>query len=455
MTRQTNHRLTEVMAEANVSNKGLARRVRDVAQRHGAHVGTTHVAIQRWRDGSGIQARTAGFVAEALSEKLRRRITPAELGFPQAAPLAPAIGRSYGNSPSEMLSILDGLTRFKPDSSESSPLLPEGEVNSAVLSWLVSRPDGFTPHDSGARRVGMRDVAAMRTAADIFMRLDFLYGGGHGHRPLRHYFREDVLPLLNANYSENVGKALFGTTAEIAQLLAWTAYDAGNHALANRYLLATLRLTQVVDDRMMGARILTNMSHQANYLGQPSRAMRLARASVEGGKGRSTPRAMALFSAHEARALSTAEDARGASQAMNDAERYFERAESAEDPDWLAYMDESELVGEFCHCFRDLGQGREAVRFAERAVALTDPKYARTLGFCRMVLAQSHLLNDDLEAAIHAAALAVENGEALQSSRFQRYVTDFQREVSRHGGNPDVRAFNELVRHAMAEHDDD
>ncbi|GAB2902318.1 hypothetical protein [Streptomyces mayteni] len=288
------------------------------------------------------------------------------------------------------------------------------------------------------------------------MLLDFRFGGGHGHRALRHYFREDVLPLLRASYREKVGVALFGAAAEIAQLLAWSAYDIGNHALADRYLMGTLRLTQVVDDRMMGARILTNLSHQANYLGQAGRAVRLARASVEGGKGRSTPRAMALFSAHEARALAMAGDARGTARAMNDAEQYFESVESGDDdPDWLAYMDEAELMGEFCHCFRDLRQGPEAVRHAERAVALTDPRYARTLGLCRLVLAQSHLLNGEIEAAATTATLAVDSGGTLQSARFTRYVTDFQRELSAHAGNPVVREFNDRVRAALTDAEDD
>jgi hypothetical protein len=456
MRREPNHRLAAVMAEAGASNKGLARRVKDIAARRGVHLGTTHVSVQRWLDGGGIQPQTAAFLAEALSEKLGRKITPSDLGFTGMAPVAPVGSAGYAHSLSEALGQLDTLTQFRPDDGQSSTdLLSEGDVNSAVLSWLVSRSDGLTVDAPGARRVGMRDVAAVRTAAEMFMHLDFKFGGGHGHKALRHYFREDVLPLLGASYSERVGKALFEAATEIAQLLAWTAYDTGNHTLANRYMIATLRLTQVIDDRMMGARILTNMSHQANYLGQAPRAAQLARASLEGGRGRATPRAMALFAAHEARALSTALDRTGAARAMNEAERYFERADSGDDPDWLSYMDEAELYGEFCHCFRDLGQGAEAVRFAERAVAITDPKYARTLGFCRMVLAQSQLLNGELEAAIDTATLAVEDGDALQSARFLRYVTDFQREVSPYTQNPAVQRFNEQVRDALAELDDE
>ncbi|MFD7315022.1 sporulation protein [Streptomyces sp. NPDC059883] len=457
MNREPNHQLAAVMAEAGSSNKGLAKRVREAAERHGERLGTAHVAVQRWRDGAGIQRQTAAFVAEALSDKLRRRITPKDLGFPGAAP-APAstVGMPYAGSLAETLSTLESLTHQRPeDRPGDEPPLPDSDVHSAALAWLVSRPDGVPTDASATRRVGMRDVAAIRTAAGFFMQLDFQFGGGHAHKAFRHYFREDALPLLGAGYSAKVGEALFAAASEMSQLLAWSAYDSGNHTLADRYMMSTLRLTQVSGDRMMGARILTNMSHQANYLGRVPRAVMLARASVEGGKGSSTPRAMALFSAHEARALSTSQDHRGAARAMNDAEKFFERADGAEDPEWLAYMDEAELIGEFCHCFRDLKQGAEAVRFAERAVALTDPKYARTLGFCRMVLAQSQLLNGDLDAAVTTASLAVEAGDALQSARFQRYVGDFQREVSVHGTLPIVQQFNGQVRDAMERLDDE
>lgn len=125
---------------------------------------------------------------------------------------------------------------------------------------------------------------------------------------------------------------------------------------------------------------------------------------------------------------------------MNEAERFFERAATAEDPEYLAYVDEAEMIGEFSHCFRDLKRPAESLRFAEQAVAQTDPQYARTLGFCRMVLAQSQFLNGDLEGAVATAGLAVDEGESVQSARFVRYVEDFQREVSGYSGTPAVAA---------------
>ncbi|MDH6584659.1 tetratricopeptide (TPR) repeat protein [Streptomyces sp. SAI-133] len=456
MSREPNAHLVAVMDEAQVSNKGLAKRMKDAAAQRGVHLGTTHVSVQRWRDGAGITPQTAAIMADVLSTKTGRRITPGDLGFfdHSQQPAPQSIG--YADTVPDVLSILERLADQSPDAPASDQLvIADGDLNSAVLSWMIARPDGIQPDRPSHQRVGMRDVRAIKDAAGMFMQLDFKYGGGHGHKALRHYFRHEVLPLLDASYSEKVGTALFGAAAEVSQLLAWTAYDTGNHQLAHRYLTSTLRLSQVIDDRMFGARILGNLSHQANYLGNHAQAIQLARAAVEGAKGRATPRAMANYSAMEARALSNAGDRIAAGRAMNEAQRHFENADTAEDPAWLSYFDSAELMGELCHCFRDLKMRHEAVEQAQRAVDSTDPKYARTLGFCRMVLAQSQLLNGELEAAVTTASLAVDGGDTLQSTRFQRYVTDFQAEVSIHATNPTVAAFNDQVHDALARLEDD
>jgi tetratricopeptide (TPR) repeat protein len=456
MSREPNAQLIAVMDEAKVSNKGLAKRMKDAAAQRGISLGTTHVSVQRWRDGAGIQPQTAALMADVLSAKLGRRITPGDLGFFDHTRPATPEPLGYPSTVPDVLSMLDGLAQERADTDASEQLIvSDSDLSSAVLSWMIARPDGIQSDRPAQQRVGMRDVRAIRDAAATFMQLDFKYGGGHGHKALRHYFRHEVLPLLSASYSEKVGTALFGAAAEVSQLLAWTAYDSGNHRLAHRYLTSTLRLSQVIDDRMFGARILGNLSHQANYLGNHTQAIQLARAAVEGAKGRATPRAMANYWAMEARALSNAGDRTGASLAMNQSERHFERAEGADDPPWLSYFDDAELLGEFCHCFRDLRMRREAVEHAQRAVDSTDPQYARTLGFCRMVLAQSQLLNGELEAAVTTASLAVDGGDSLQSSRFQRYVSDFQAEVSAYAANPAVVAFNGQVNEALARLDED
>ncbi len=72
-----------------------------------------------------------------------------------------------------------------------------------------------------------------------------------------------------------------------------------------------------------------------------------------------------------------------------------------------------------------------------------------------MVLAQSPLLNGELDAAVTTASLALDGGDTLQSTRFQRYVTDFQAEVSSYAVNRIVTAFNDQVHDALARLEDD
>ncbi len=46
---------------------------------------------------------------------------------------------------------------------------------------------------------------------------------------------------------------------------------------------------------MMGGRLLTNMSHQPNYLGKHDQAVQLARTAQEGARGQVTATTMAMF----------------------------------------------------------------------------------------------------------------------------------------------------------------
>ena len=66
MSREPNAHLVAVMDEAQVSNKGLAKRMKDAAAQRGVHLGTTHVSVQRWRDGAGITPQTAAIMADVL-----------------------------------------------------------------------------------------------------------------------------------------------------------------------------------------------------------------------------------------------------------------------------------------------------------------------------------------------------------------------------------------------------
>src|SRR3954454_8907144 len=71
------------MRDGGVSFKGLARAVRDAAARSGEPLGTDHTLVKKWVD-LGVRPRgnTPRYVAEAVSARLSRHISQADLGWP-------------------------------------------------------------------------------------------------------------------------------------------------------------------------------------------------------------------------------------------------------------------------------------------------------------------------------------------------------------------------------------
>ena len=104
----------------------------------------------------------------------------------------------------------------------------------------------------------------------------------------------------------------------------------------------------------------------------------------------------------------------------------------------------AELAGEAAHCFRDLGRSAETLLFADNAIEPTDTP-ARTRAF-GMVSANGGFNGGNLDEAIVMATQAVDLAGPLQSSRYLRYVADFQRAISTaHARDARVRAFTTRV----------
>jgi hypothetical protein len=328
----------------------------------------------------------------------------------------------------------------------------EGRWASAAMPGLIT---GFLfsgqawPGGQGAVPAPGGGVAAagrIRAFTHSLMDLDFHYGGGHVRRVLLFYFRSEIVPLLRARHPERVRGELFSAAAEVAQQLGWSAYDAGRHGAAQRYFAQGLRLAGEAADPVLGARLMSSLSHQANYLGQFHDALHLARAAQSAAAGRATPTVASMFLAMEARALASLGDQAGCAAVLHRAEQQLDQRAPADDPQWIYYFDELELAGEAAHCARDLGQARQARQLAVRAL---DPAAtpARTAAFISLVDAAAALRSGDLDEALTLASSAVELAGTLQSARYLRYVSDFHAAVRAGGHATDRRVgqFTSLI----------
>ncbi|GAA4536613.1 hypothetical protein [Pseudonocardia xishanensis] len=428
-----------------MSRKGLARRIRDLAAQRGESSSADHVSVKRWLDGTQPRPETALLIVSALSERLGRTLTAAALGFtagvddgasPQKAVTAVSYPLDVGDS-AQTLSLVASTDLETPDARE---LLgwDEDAVPAIVSRYLFGHTHALAEDDSDGR--ALNADAIRRTTAHL-MDLDFQLGGGHTRKLLLFYFRDQVLPLFDALPLRRRND-LFIATAELAQMLGWSAYDAGRHGAAQRYFVHSLRLAKEAGDDLLAARLLANLSHQANYLGSFQNAIELARAAQHAAARCHSGRVTAMLNAMEARALASLDDGAGCASALHRAEQSLDRAVDASEPGWISYFTPEELAGEAAHCFRDLRRPVETRHFGALAIATADTP-TRTRAFINLVTAAGSLEGGHLEEAVTTARHAIELAGPLQSSRYQRYVRDFLRSVA--GAHPRSPLVAELV----------
>ncbi|GAA3552615.1 hypothetical protein GCM10022222_40330 [Amycolatopsis ultiminotia] len=427
--RQPNRRLAAVMDEAGVSNKGLARRMMDATAGTPEPVRADHNDVRKWLDGMVPRAPKPQVIAEVLGRKLGRRIGLDDIGFEQIDPSGDdslvTEGLAYQAESARAVDLLRQLTdadQMDRQQVVEATWRPDAAPQ-IITGYMFAAPVLIDPQFDEPLR-GSTAAARIRKTAGNFMEMDFEFGGGHTRRMLIEYFRDQVVPLLRRHHPEPIRREVFGAAAEVAQLLGWTAYDVGRHGVAMRYFTQGLRLAREAEDDMLGARMFSSLSHQANYLGRFTDAVNYARAAQSATIGRATSTVSAMFLAHEARALASLGDKSGTGRALSQAEKLFGTRDPDQDPEWVKYFDAFELAGEASHCFRDLGDWRQTKVFTEQAIdpASTPP---RTRAFIQMVSAAGSLSSGDLEEAVTLASHAVELADGLQSARYIRYLTDF------------------------------
>jgi tetratricopeptide (TPR) repeat protein len=437
-----NRPLADAMREAGISNKGLAARVADLARRDDHNISPDHVSVRRWLDGVTPQARTQRYIAAALSARLGRRIEPTDLGFSQGGATEGLPDAAY---PSRPETSVDLLARLSGADLEDDPIVARSSwsknaTSGIVTGFLFDQSADPSSNQSLQRAVGSADI--IRATSSHLMDLDFRFGGGHVRRLLLFYFRTEVVPLLRKDHPDSTRQEIFRAAAEVAELLGWSAYDAGRFGAAQRYYASGLRLAREANDDLLGGWMLSSLSHQANYLGRYNEAVQLARAAFNVTRGKGSDTVSCLSLAMEARALANLGDAQGCSRTIHKAENLFESRNANDDPPWIAFFNAEELAGEAAHCFRDLGRAPETQTFSVLAL---DPQNTppRTQAFIGMVNAAGALNGGDLDQALSTAAETLDLAASLESRRYLRYLSDFIRTLDRYADNPRVIEFTD------------
>ncbi|MFE2639688.1 MFS transporter [Streptomyces scopuliridis] len=480
--RGPNEKLGTVLALAGISNAGLARRVNDLGAQRGLTLRYDKTSVARWvSKGMVPQGAAPHLIAAAIGAKLGRPVPLHEIGLADADP-APEVGLAFPRDVGEAVRAATELYRLdlagrRAGSGGIWQSLAGSFAVSAYATpasrWLITPADSSVARDAavaeaaqGAHggsggavdasgpgevtplRVGHSDVAKLREAASDARRWDSKYGGGDWRSSMvPECLRVDAAPLLLGAYSDEVGRGLFGATAELTRLAGWMAFDTGQQEAAQRYYIQALRLARAAADVPLGGYVLASMSLQATYRGFADEGVDLAQAALERNRGLATARTMSFFRLVEARAHAKAGDAVAAGAALKAAEGWLERSRDGDaDPSWLGFYSYDRFAADAAECYRDLKAPRQVRQFTEQALSRPTEEFVRSHGLRLVVSAVAELESGNLDAACAAGTRAVEVAGRISSARTTEYVRDLLHRLEPYGDEPRVAELRERAR---------
>ncbi|NGO81579.1 MFS transporter [Streptomyces sp. YC504] len=469
--RGPNEKLGTVLALAGISNAGLARRVNDLGSQRGLTLRYDKTSVARWvSKGMVPQGAAPHLIAAAIGQKLGRPVPLHEIGLADADP-APEVGLSFPRDIGAAVKSATELYRLDLAGRRgTSGGIWQSLAGSFAVSayatpasrWLITPADSSVertaeqarqiaesaPAGEKPLRVGHSDVQKLREAAHDARRWDSKYGGGDWRSSMvPECLRVEAAPLLLGTYSDEVGRALFGATAELTRLAGWMAFDTGQQEAAQRYYIQALRLARAAADVPLGGYVLASMSLQATYRGFGDEGVDLAQAALERNRGLATARTMSFFHLVEARAQARAGDAHAAGGALKSAEGWLERSRDGDnDPSWLGFYSYDRFAADAAECYRDLKAPRQVRRFTEQALSSPTEEFVRSHGLRLVVSAVAELESGNLDACCAQGLRAVEVAGRISSARTTEYVRDLLHRLEAHGDEPQVIELRERAR---------
>jgi tetratricopeptide (TPR) repeat protein len=462
--RGPNEKLGAVLALAGISNAGLARRVNDLGAQRGLTLRYDKTSVARWvSKGMVPQGAAPHLIAAAIGQKLGRPVPLHEIGLADADP-TPEVGLAFPRDVGQAVRSATELYRLdlagrRAGSGGIWQSLAGSFAVSAYATpasrWLISPADTSVAREAGAAegsgaplKVGHSDVRKLREAAEDARRWDSKYGGGDWRSSMvPECLRVEAAPLLLGSYSDDVGRALFGASAELTRLAGWMAFDTGQQEAAQRYYIQALRLARAAADVPLGGYVLASMSLQATYRGFGDEGVDLAQAAVERNRGLATARTMSFFRLVEARAHAKAGDAAAAGAALKASESWLERSrEGDHDPTWLGFYGYDRFCADAAECYRDLKAPGQVRRFTEQALSRPTEEFVRSHGLRLVVSAVAELESGNLDAACEQGVRAVEVAGRISSARTTEYVKDLLTRLEPYGDEPRVVELRERAR---------
>ena len=288
-------------------------------------------------------------------------------------------------------------------------------------------------------RVGASEVRQLLQRTARLRRLDDHLGGMDTYRVYVSEMEATVALVRRASFCTRTSRGLMGVVAEQAQMAGWAAFDAGRHADARRHYSSALDAARESQDAGLVGNTLAFMAYQDADVDTATESYRIAREHA-------TPKVRALLLERLAWTHAIAGNADGADRALNAAAAALHAAGRQAEPDWVFWIDGTEINIMAGRCWTELKRPDKAIPILESALAAYDDTHSRDKALYLTWLAHSHLDGGDVEAAATAVDRAVDLTAGIGSVRPGQRIASVLRRLHLHAGQPAVAAVIERIR---------
>lgn len=322
-----------------------------------------------------------------------------------------------------------------------------GVLAAAPVAGLFEFPASPTPLPS---RIGATEIEQTRTAARVFASWDHLYGGGLARESVTAQLRWST-GLLEASCPQHLRSELHSSVGYLAHTCGFMAFDSYAHDEGRRMFNFALTCAEEGEDWHLRAKVLSSMSRQSIWIGQPAEGLALADLALAR-SDELTPTELALLHTTRARALCKMARPQDTLTAIGTADDHFTQADPVDDPPWMQYYNAAQHAGDTGHAFHELAlAGHEPSRpaAADRhatAIAGHGAAHMRGRAFSQTMLASLHMATGDPYEAVEGANAALDAGENVRSRRLTEYFHELSHHAAQHDDIGEVAALRERIR---------
>ena len=313
--------------------------------------------------------------------------------------------------------------------------------------WLIAEPPQVFELRAG-RRIGAGTVARIERRVQQLRLLDDHVGGGRTYPILSGELAGTSALLQEAAYSERLGRRLLVAVADLCQLAGFVAADTGRYADAKRLHAAGVRAAHAGGGTESAANNLSSVAYIEANVGDPRRAVLLARSACAGvrGCGRATVRALMLE--RLAWAAARAGDESAAARALGQVEETYVTPSAADDPPWTYWLSADEVDVMAGRVWTELRQPARAMPILERAIACYGSDVPRETALYLTWLAEALVQAGDVAAAADRATEALRLARKAHSRRTRERVAVVRALLAQHSHVAQVVAFEQEYRDA-------